>query len=232
MIYVMSDLHGMYNSYLKMLKKIQFSTEDSLYILGDVIDRGPDPILILQDMMCRPNVYPLFGNHEWMAMRCLPWLRQEITDDFLNSLDLERLMALADWLGNGAQSTLNGFASLSKVEQDDLLDYLGEFQAYEVLKLNGIEYVLVHAGLGNFRLDKDMGEYTLEELVWERPKSGQSYFNSLNRQVIVGHTPTLSITGKPEVIRSNSITYIDCGACFDIGRLSCLCLDTNEVFYV
>lgn len=46
MIYVMSDLHGMYSSYLKMLRKIHFCDADMLYILGDVIDRGPQPIQI------------------------------------------------------------------------------------------------------------------------------------------------------------------------------------------
>ena len=55
MIYVMSDLHGMYSSYLKMLRKIHFCDADMLYILGDVIDRGPQPIQILQDMMLRPT---------------------------------------------------------------------------------------------------------------------------------------------------------------------------------
>ena len=55
MIYVMSDLHGMYSSYLKMLRKIHFCDADMLYILGDVIDRGPQPIQILQDMMLRPQ---------------------------------------------------------------------------------------------------------------------------------------------------------------------------------
>ena len=50
-IYVMSDMHGLYDRYLKMLELIRFSEEDELYILGDMIDRGPDGIPILLDMM-------------------------------------------------------------------------------------------------------------------------------------------------------------------------------------
>ena len=34
----MSDLHGMYDEYLKMLEKIGFGEDDTLYILGDIID--------------------------------------------------------------------------------------------------------------------------------------------------------------------------------------------------
>ena len=40
MHYVMSDLHGEYEKYLEMLKKIKFTDDDVLYVLGDVVDRG------------------------------------------------------------------------------------------------------------------------------------------------------------------------------------------------
>ena len=39
MIYVMSDIHGEYEKYLKMLDLIQLSEKDSLFVLGDVVDR-------------------------------------------------------------------------------------------------------------------------------------------------------------------------------------------------
>ena len=232
MIYVMSDLHGMYSSYLKILRKIHFCDADTLYILGDVIDRGPQPIQILQDMMLRPNVYPLFGNHEWMAMQCLDWITEEITDTFLASLDTERLIHLADWMGNGASTTLAGYAALTKDAKADLLDYLCEFQAYEELYLNGQTFLLVHAGLGNFNPDKALTEYTIDELVWERPNLEKPYFDDPTCHVVVGHTPTLMLTGKPEVFTSNGCSFIDCGACFDVGRLACLCLDTMQAYYV
>ena len=40
MIYVMSDIHGKYDKYIQMLKQIHFSEKDTMYILGDMIDRG------------------------------------------------------------------------------------------------------------------------------------------------------------------------------------------------
>lgn len=36
--YVMSDIHGCYDEFIKMLELISFSDKDELYILGDVID--------------------------------------------------------------------------------------------------------------------------------------------------------------------------------------------------
>ena len=42
MRYVVSDVHGNYNLLVKLLNKIKFSRQDTLYILGDVIDKGKD----------------------------------------------------------------------------------------------------------------------------------------------------------------------------------------------
>ena len=41
MLYVMSDIHGEYERYLAMLEQIAFSQDDTLFVLGDVVDRGP-----------------------------------------------------------------------------------------------------------------------------------------------------------------------------------------------
>ena len=49
---------------MKMLEKIQFSDSDILYILGDVIDRGPDGIKSYQYIMQHENIHVLKGNHE------------------------------------------------------------------------------------------------------------------------------------------------------------------------
>ena len=40
MIYVMSDIHGMYDKYIEMLELINLREHDSLYILGDIVRRA------------------------------------------------------------------------------------------------------------------------------------------------------------------------------------------------
>lgn len=40
MKYVVSDIHGCYDKYRELLKVLALSYDDTLYILGDVIDRG------------------------------------------------------------------------------------------------------------------------------------------------------------------------------------------------
>ena len=51
MNYVISDVHGEYDKYKAMLERIAFSDDDTLYVLGDVIDRGSGGIKILKDMI-------------------------------------------------------------------------------------------------------------------------------------------------------------------------------------
>ena len=67
MIYVMSDIHGCFEEYQEMLEKINFNKHDTLYVIGDVLDRGKHPLDIIQDMMLRPNIIALLGNHDLMA---------------------------------------------------------------------------------------------------------------------------------------------------------------------
>ena len=50
MTYVMSDLHGEYQKYLQMLELISPGNEDVIYILGDIVDRGEEPINLLLDI--------------------------------------------------------------------------------------------------------------------------------------------------------------------------------------
>ena len=40
MYYAISDIHGRFDKYQEMLELIEFALRDTLYVLGDVIDRG------------------------------------------------------------------------------------------------------------------------------------------------------------------------------------------------
>lgn len=230
MIYVLSDIHGMYDQYQEMLKKINFSHQDVLYVLGDIIDRGKDSIRILQDMIKRDNVYALVGNHELMAIKCLDWLCQEITDETLETLNEEQLINYANWVINGGEATIQSLRQLSIEDRQQIIDYIMNLSVYEEIKVNGIDYLLVHAGIDHFDAGKSMNEYDIDDLVWARPQFDKPYFE--DKYVIVGHTPTLAISHKPEIYHHNRFIAIDCGACYPGGRLACLCLDTMEEFYV
>lgn len=71
MIYVMSDIHGNLARFESVMKQIELRPTDTLYILGDVVDRYPDGIKILRRIMQMPNVKMLLGNHEHMMLNAV-----------------------------------------------------------------------------------------------------------------------------------------------------------------
>ncbi|MBQ8983142.1 MAG: metallophosphoesterase [Lachnospiraceae bacterium] len=230
--YVLSDIHGEYEAFMEILDKIHFTDQDILYVMGDVLDRGPHPIKALQEMMRHPNIIPMIGNHEYMGLTCLRFLMKEITEDSLPKLDINIYEKLLNWQYNGCATTLDEFRKLDMEGRQEIIDYIEEFILYEELTVKDRDYILVHAGLGNFEPDRDLTEYDIHELVWERPDYNKAYYDDIF--VVTGHTPTQLIpeNNKPGYIfRKNHHIAIDCGACFFGGRLGAICLETDEEFY-
>ena len=230
--YVISDIHGEYDRFLELLDKIMPGEEDTLYILGDVLDRGPRPIRTLLLLMEMPNAVCLAGNHELMALECLEFLMREITDISIGELDEKMLGNLVTWQYNGSRTTIEEFRALSREMQRSVIDFLKEFSIYEELTVNGKDYLLVHGGLGNYRPEKDIEDYSLKELIWDRADYDISYFEDV--YVVTGHTPTQEIAGNPRpgyIFRENNHIAIDCGCNRPDGRLGAICLDTGEEFY-
>ena len=89
MIYVLSDIHGNLRRFNSVMEQINLKQSDTLYILGDVIDRYPDGIKILQKIMKMKNAQMLLGNHEYMKgiVRHLPEMWTEWFSNPLNGPD-------------------------------------------------------------------------------------------------------------------------------------------------
>lgn len=62
MDYCISDIHGYYDLFCRLLEKIKFSGADKLYVLGDMIDKGPDSIRLAKLLFSMPNVFCIAGN--------------------------------------------------------------------------------------------------------------------------------------------------------------------------
>lgn len=231
MTYVMSDLHGMYDRFIAMLEKIDFSDSDELFIIGDIIDRGERPVDILEYVMDKPNITVLLGNHEVMARDFLRRLTAEITDGNTSSFDNDFMVELAIYKHNGGIPTINRLLALPPNKQQRVLDFIDSLYAYEAIDIGDSTFVLVHAGLGNFRKDKKISEYSLYELLELRPDYERQYFDDDSVYIVSGHTPTKLISGKWEIYHSHNNIVIDCGAAFG-GRLACLRLEDMAEFYV
>lgn len=221
MVYAISDIHGRYDKYSAMLEKINFGDKDTLYVLGDVIDRGENGIKLLLDILRRPNAVMLMGNHEAMMLDTLLEFTQ---------ISADAVSALAAWFLNGGEPTFNEYMESESVNRIAVLDSLEKMPYFAEISVNGNDFVLLHGGLENFSPERPLNGYSRDEIVWAEPDFERRYFE--DKFTVVGHTPTPTVCGEPKIFRAGKLIDIDCGCAFEDGRLGCLCLDDFEEFYV
>ena len=234
MIYTTSDLHGCLDDWKELLQKIRFSDKDTMFVLGDSVDFGPDPIGLLHDMMARPNVFPILGNHDLCFARNAHKIPASATMETLPSLlDADALRDIGEWVADGGQRTLMQYLELDEEGREAILDYIGEMTLYEETEADGVNFVLTHSGIADFEPDTELDDYPPEAFLTAHPMPGMEYFE--DRTVIVGHTPTHRLDGGTagKILDDGGIIYIDCGAAHkdEGGRIGCLRLDDFEEFY-
>lgn len=234
MIYAVSDIHGCYDKYKKLLQRINLGPEDTLCVLGDVIDRGGDGFKIMLDMAQRPNVVNLLGNHEDMAIKALPGILRAITSGGSEAMSEEDQDTMELWFYNGGELSLADFLWLDNEQERIVWEYMKAMPLYKELEVNGRRFVLLHGRLEDFSPDRPLTDYAPNEILWCRPVPDTVYYP--NRYVVFGHTPVQHLAPHDDIpakiYHGDHIIDIDCGCVFQNGRLGCLCLDTMKEVYV
>ncbi len=213
-IFVVGDIHGCYNTFKRLLQThCKIRKEDTLYLLGDYLDRGPyskEVIDYILDLMNEGwDVRPLIGNHELMLLESI---------DSISMLEL--------WYSNGCISTLRSF-NISHPRQFPE-KYLNFFKSLKYYYLTD-EFILVHGGL-NFNLENPLDD--LKSMVWERNNSAD-LSKTGGRRLIVGHTPKSLEQIKASV--NSNIVHLDGGCVYynkypAVGYLVAYELTEKELF--
>lgn len=212
MHYVISDIHGEIEKYRTILERIQFNSNDELYILGDAIDRHPHGIDIIKDIMSRPNAHMILGNHEQMC----------INDIIYHEPGARELWTRTN---GGSVTRRNLIYKTSKEDQAAIRRFLISLPDFMEINIKGMTVHMVHGWPGDCTDDR----------VWERPNFGdRSPF--ADKVVIIGHTPTpylQPMSGPYHIVTWPGVIAIDCGCGnqTDDRRLACICLETMQEFY-
>ena len=161
MTYVVSNLHGNYQKYKALLSEISFKDTDILYVLGDIVDYGEEPMELIGDMSMRYNVYPVVGEHDYRAIRMLQGFDNMLKNG--DTPDADYIAEMTTWMAEGGKPTLDGFRALDEEMREGVLDYLSDLALYEEVTVKGQKYLLVHAGIADFDPDTDLEDYMPED---------------------------------------------------------------------
>ena len=222
MTYVVSDIHGEYDRFLALLAQIDLKDEDILYIAGDLVDYGSGSMELVGDLSIRLNVYPVAGDHDYLAARMLHGFDRMLKNG--GSPDADYISEMTAWVKDGGQPTLDAYRKLDTDEREGVLDYLGELPLFEEFSVGGTDYLMVHAGIAGYRAGTDPDDYQPEDFFSEVPDA--EYPLVEGKTLIVGHVRTKS--GKIE--RGEGSIFLDCGA-GEGGKLGCLRLEDGKEFY-
>ena len=182
----------------------------------------------------RPNVYPILGNHDYIALKILKKLNVEIRDDNVDTyLSQKDILDYYYWQKDGGSVTVKKFKELSEEEKGEVIEYLEEFSVYEEVLLDGKRYILTHADIHGFDEARTLEEYQISDFIFHRADYNRRYFSDQNTYLITGHTPTILLNDakKAEVFEKNGHLAIDCGCVYGF-RLAAYCLNNGQITYV
>jgi len=193
--YVFSDVHGHFGTLDRLLERVSPTSDDRIFMLGDMIDRGPDPMSVVRCCHDLPNTTVLMGNHEDLMLSYY----SDPQDD----------MARVNWLINGAEPTQEGLRKMPVDERVELARWMFTLPLYAQTEVAGRRYLLVHAGIDPNRIpplnvttwdeeaiDQVVADQYRDDLMWIRDDFWNTPTGLVNDRgegpiVIAGHTPTL-----------------------------------------
>lgn len=163
------DIHGCATALKTLLAKLKLTAQDTLVILGDVIDRGPDSRDVLEQLLAvrqSCQLVPILGNHEQMLLDVI-----------------DGQMPLQSWLVHGGAETLDSYgvgAALAEMPQEHI-DFLCTWGDYH----KSADHFFAH---GNYLPKKKLSKQPWEEMRWRSLKYFMPGPHHSGRIAVLGHS--------------------------------------------
>ena len=207
-ILVTSDIHGHVSLLQRLLGKVGFCGEDMLFIVGDLIEKGPESLACLRYVMGlagMENVVVLLGNVDLWRLQMLEGLDGESCAgfyDYLLGMRERNGTSIFDEMAAELGITLRSPEAVLRSKEYLLdsfqkeLDFLRNLPAIVETQ----NYIFVHAGLPCEDLEAVQDRDIYEVLKFDNfMKSGLSF----RKYVVVGHWPVAIYDNR--IARTNPI---------------------------
>lgn len=200
------DIHGYPAALRAVLEAIGPRANDTIVMLGDYVDRGPDSRGVLDtliELAGRCQLVPLLGNHDQLFLQVC-----EGQDD-----------SFIDWLAFGGGATLDSYGGKLRNVPAEHLDFLRSCLRFH----ETAEYFFVHA---NYLADRPLAEQSDEVLLWESLRSRVPGPHRSGKTAVVGHTAQKDGTG---ILDLGHLVCIDTWI-YGEGWLTAMDVETREVW--
>ena len=169
-LYLIGDVQGCDDALQRLLDKISFSpSRDTLYLLGDLVNRGPQSAAVLRRLMRYGSAaQAVLGNHDLHLLALAAGVRQPSRSDTLGDiLQASDREAMLEWL------RWQRMAMLEKIDGHTLLlvhaGVLPSWSAQQTVALAGeVETILRGPQLGDFLRQM----YGNEPALWDEALTG------------------------------------------------------------
>ena len=195
---VVSDIHGHFNHLVQLLKKMEYGGDDILVIVGDLIEKGPESLRVVQYVMdlCRQHsVYVSAGNVDIGRLWMIEDDSQEEAESFIGFLKWSQEY----WGSSFCQEMLADIGiGLHQLTAENVLEYKRKMRSHfqaelEFLRsrpaiLTAGKYLFVHGGVPTDNLGEldgtDAKAYLKNDNFLNQGYQFQNY------TVVTGHWPT------------------------------------------
>lgn len=204
------DVHGCYDELIELTEKIRLISEDHLYFVGDLVNKWPKSLEVVQFVKNRPNTWSVLGNHEYFLM-CSPETQET---HFAHSAHMTS--GRKEWIEQEYQIASSNRELL---EQNHLNKWIDSLPVY----IETDDFILVHGWLHpDFWTETPADIATMIRMYEWKP--WYEYYTG-EKKVIYGHWAVDGLR-----IRENTI-WLDTGCCFG-GHLTAYCLESGEIWQV
>ena len=210
--FVIGDIHSHYDEMMELFEIVNFDFDNDILVsLGDLVDRGPNPIEVIETLIKIKNFIHILGNHdEW----CYQYLVNKNQPP--------------EWISQGGKSTLNAYQSNLEYQAS----HISFFEKARLYYIDDANRLFVHGGF-NHRIPFNLQLNNKELLIWDRSlvltaMEYEQYNQTFNEfsEIFVGHTPTQFIKESYPTKFSN-LWMLDTGV-YISGKLSIMNIETKE----
>lgn len=204
------DVHGCYDELISLYEKAWIQDEDHLYFCGDLVNKWPKSLEVIEWVRARPNTWTVTGNHEYFP--------------FIHESHLHKYGGSHEYMSEGSQKWVydqhERSQSLREVfEERWHIEWLHSLP----IVIEKDNFILVHAGLHpDFGVDTPIEIATLLRIYKGKP--WYEYY-TWEKLVIYWHWAVNGLR-----ITKNTIG-LDTWCCFG-GHLTAYCLETKEFWQV